>query len=312
MLEVLATLFPVFALGLVGFAAARLSAFPPGAMEGMNRFIFDIAAPVTVIRVLASAELPQRVPWGLLASFYLPLFTIYFTALCIARRARIHPTEAVMMGFGASYGNLVLVGLPVMLLVFGEPALVPYFILLPLHGVSLMTVTAVLVEASRHGAGADRHAVARQVLMNPFVVGVGGGVLLRSQGIVLSGPIDEVAAVLQQALTPCALFSLGVSLAERGFKGHLRTSALLVLSKNVVLPLAVYLLAAHVFDLRPLWTAVVVLTAAQPIGVLFFVFAARFRTSAAMAASAVSMSTLFTLVSLPVIVWWLRMRGLVD
>jgi len=311
-LEVLTILFPVFALGFVGFAAHRIAPFPEGAMTGMHRFIFDIAAPVTVIRVLSSADLPDRMPWGLLGSFYLPLFAVYFTAITLARRAHVTAPEAVMLGFGASYGNLVLVGLPVIMLVFGERGLVPYFILMPLHGMSLMALTAIGVEAARNGAESNARSVVRQIAMNPFVVGVGGGLALRALGMTLDGAVDEVAHALQRALTPCALFTLGVSIAERGFAGHLRVSALLVVSKNVLLPLVVYLCATEIFTLPPLWTAVVVTTAAQPIGVLFFVFAARFGTSTSMAASAVSLSTLTALATLPVLVWWFRASGLVP
>ena len=309
MIAVLEILFPVFALGLLGFAAARLQAYPAGAMEGMTRFIFNIAAPVAVVRVLTQADLPDAIPWGLLGSFYIPLFGLYFLTAFVCRRAGVPAVDSVMMGYGGTYGNLVLVGLPVMMLVFGDQGLVPYFIIMPVHGVSMMVMTAVIVESVRAGPSANRLGVARQVAVNPFVVGVIVGLTLRHFDIQLVGPLEKLALSLQQALTPCALFTLGVSQAATSLGGHWRTVIPLVVMKNIGLPLCVFALAYYVFDQSPLWTAVLVLTAAQPTGVLYFVFASRFGCRPERAASVVSASTAFSLISLPVLVWIFRFVG---
>lgn len=311
MYAVLEILFPVFALGLLGFAAARLQAYPAGAMDGMTRFIFNIAAPVAVVRVLTQADLPNTIPWGLLGSFYIPLFGLYFATAWGCRRAGVPAVDSVMMGYGGTYGNLVLVGLPVMMLVFGDQGLVPYFIVMPVHGVSMMALTAVLVEGLRAGPSANRLGVLRQVVVNPFVVGVITGLTLRHFGIQLTGPFEKLALSLQQALTPCALFALGVSQAATSLGGHWRTVVPLVLMKNVLLPGCVFVLARYVFDQSALWTAVLVLTAAQPTGVLYFIFASRFGCRPERAASVVSASTAFSLISLPVLVWIFREVGVV-
>ena len=278
MIEVINILFPIFALASIGVLSARFGGLTESSTKGLSFFIFNIAAPVTVTRVLASSELPEDFPWALVTSFYLPLFTLYFLILVLSRSIGRAADESIMAGFAAGYGNLVLVGLPVILLLFGDLGLVPFFIILPVHGAVLFAVTAFLLESVRPSPG-GRARVARQALVNPFVIGVVVGLGLRSLDISIPDPIDYLALSLQHALTPCALFTLGVALANHNVKGHWKAALVLTGVKNLVFPAIVYLFGSMVFRLDPLSLAVVVITAAQPIGVLYFVFAERFRTS---------------------------------
>ena len=55
----------------------------------------------------------------------------------------------VITGFSFSYGNAILLGLPLALLTFGEKGAFPFFILLAFHALAAFTVTTIALEYGR-------------------------------------------------------------------------------------------------------------------------------------------------------------------
>jgi malonate transporter len=70
-------------------------------------------------------------------------------------------------------------------------------------------------------------------------------------------------------------------------------------------PLAVWLLATLVFDVPPLWANVVILLAALPVGVNVYVFATRYDAGQAESAAAIVISSILSVVTLPLLLYWL-------
>ena len=73
-------------------------------------------------------------------------------------------------------------------------------------------------------------------------MGILVGLAFNLLGVPLTGPLEAICALMQQAVTPCALFSLGASLTKYGFAGRLGQSAIMVTAKTVLMPALVYLL----------------------------------------------------------------------
>jgi predicted permease len=70
----------------------------------------------------------------------------------------------------------------------------------------------------------------------------------------------------------------------------------------------VYFTCSQVFSLSPHWTFVAVLLAAQPTGVNAYLFAERYSSAQALATTTVFLSTAFSLLALPVLLY-LREAG---
>jgi len=92
---------------------------------------------------------------------------------------------------------------------------------------------------------------------------------------------------------------LGLPLAFFTF-GEQDALAFFILLAFTLTTLAVWLSCRWVFAIEPRWSAVAALRAAQPVGVNVFIFAKRYNTARAMATTAVFLSTVFSLLSIPV------------
>ena len=315
MQTVVEIVLPVYGLALLGYGAARLGYFSDRAAEGLAHFVFDFALPFMLLRMFARADLPDQVPWGLLGSFYLPAFALYFSGMALAGPLlSLDSMERVIAGLGCAFGNLALLGLPVALRTFDEQGLIPYFIVLSVHGLLFLTVTTVLLEFGRSRDPSFTQALRRllvALVRNPFILALAGGLVLNRAGLALPGAIDQIAAYMQQAVAPCALFSLGASLARYRIAGALRGSLAIVCFKNLLLPLSVSYCAMYVFGLGAVWTAVLTLMASQPTGVIIYLFSERYETARELATTTVFLSALVSLGTVPVLLYWFQVRGVI-
>ena len=301
----------MFGLGLLGYLAARLGWFSDEAAGGLARFVFDFAVPLMLVRVFVHAELPSTFPWPLLVSFYLPAAVLYAVGILVSGYVFGRDLMGrTIGGFSCSFGNAVLLGLPLALLTLDEAGMVPFLILLSVHGLGYLTVTTGLLEYGRQeGRSWSRLplAVARGMVTNPIILGLAVGVTMNQTGLTLSGPVDRTLEYMQAAVTPCALFSLGASLTRCRIAGGLAEPVFAVAVKNVLMPLTVWTLAIHVFDLPTPWSRAAILLAAQPTGVNVYLFAVRYAVAKELATTTVFLATSFSLISLSLVLYLLQM-----
>ncbi len=303
---------PVFGLGLLGYFATRLGYFSRENAEGLAKFVYNFAVPLLLFRTLAHAGPDGEIPWQLVLGYYLPMAIFYFSGMLVSRLVfRRDFPDQVITGFSFSYGNAILLGLPLALLTFGEQGSIPFFILLAFHALSAFTVTTIALEYGRSTAIRRKLAnIAGGIFTNPLIIGIIAGIAFNRLGLTVPAPLDALAAFMQNAVTPCALFALGATLTGYGIAGHLKQTSVIILAKCVVFPVVVWVSCRYVFGIAPLWAMVATLLAAQPVGVNVFIFAERYNTARAMATTAVFLSTTFSLLSIPVLLYLIELHGL--
>lgn len=310
---------PVFGLGLLGYFATRLGYFSRDNADGLTNFVYNFAVPLLLFRTLAhadqvGAEHIGNGPWQLVLGYYAPMAVFYFLGMLISRFAFKRDFEAqVITGFSFSYGNAILLGLPLALLTFGEKGAIPFFILLAFHALTAFTVTTIALEYGRSeglSMGSTLNNMVKGIATNPIIIGIIAGTAVNRLGWTVPAALDTLAGFMQNAVTPCALFALGATLTGYGIAGRLAQTSVIILAKCVAFPLVVWVSCRHVFGIDPLWAIVATLLAAQPVGVNIFIFAERYNTARAMATTAVFLSTTFSLLSIPVLLYFIELHGL--
>ncbi|MGI9310999.1 MAG: AEC family transporter, partial [bacterium] len=136
------------------------------------------------------------------------------------------------------------------------------------------------------------------------------GIAFNRFGVRIPAPLDTLAGLMQNAVLPCSLFALGAALTNYGVAGHLKQTCAIIVLKCAAFPLVVWLSCRYVFGVDALWAMVATLLAAQPVGVNAFIFAERYRVAQALATTAVFLSTVFALLSIPALLYWIDLQGL--
>lgn len=297
-------IFPIFAVALIGYGLAYFGIFTAQHVGGLSRYVFIVAIPVLLFHSLATIELPDRIEWGFLLSYYLAALFIYGLAMLLGRWLFGQTLrEQGLFGMSAAYSNMVLVGLPIILLAFGDEAALPMFLLISFHSaIIFFVVTAVseLGDSEASSLGQTAVLTLKNLAKNSIVVALMLGLIFNWLAIPLPNFVDATLEIISRSALACALFVLGASLTQYKLSGQLNEAAAIVLFKLLLHPLPAYFLAFVVFDLSPLWGGVVVVTASLPVGINAYVFAEKYETNIATTATAVLLSTLVAAITLPI------------
>lgn len=300
---------PIFGLMAFGYAATFTRVFDAAAARALAGFVFYFAIPVMLFRSMASARLPDQIPWGYLLSYYLGAAVVFAAGMAGARALFGGSFERqAIAGFSAAFGNTVLLGIPLVLTTFGERASLPLFLLVAFHSTLLFTVVTVVIEigrGSRAGLRALPVAILGGLATNPVLWGLILGVAFSLAGLRLPGPLERWAALIGNGAAPCALFSVGASLRAYRLKGALAPAAMIAALKLVAHPLLVVGLIRLVFEVPPLWAKVAIVIAALPVGVNPYLFAVRYDAGQAESASAILLTSLLSVVTVSVVLLWL-------
>lgn len=300
-------ILPITLVVLAGVLAGRVGFFDKTAAATLTRFVFHVPLPLLLFHSLATVVLPEQIEWQFMLSYYLIALLIFLAGVLLARYVFAQsPVTQGLFGLGASYSNIVLIGLPVILSAFGDSAALPTFLLISVHSVimfSLMTFFAELCKAPADrdsiGAAAGKHLV-----KNPIILSLMAGLLFNVLSLELPAAVDDAMTLLGQAALPTALFVFGIILSQYRLAGHYRSALALVGLKMVAQPLLVWLLAFHVFHIDALWGGVAVVVAGMPTGVNTYLFAENYGTGIEPMASTIVLSTLLALGTVPFLLSW--------
>ncbi len=307
-MQIIEIIFPVFAIAGIGYVAVTLGLFKTVHIEGISKFVFNIAIPLLLFNSLANVALPERINWGFFLSYYLVVFTIYGLAMLISRRQFAYSTkEQGIFGMGAAYSNLVLVGLPIITAAFGDEALLPLFMIISVHSAILFFIATLTVEREPQAQGAIFAILGqtgRKLARNPIIIGLVLGLLFNLLAVPIPAPLAETITILARAALPTALIVLGASLRAYPLQGKFKEAWTIVGLKIVLQPILVWILAFVIFDLDPLWGMVAVVAAGMPVGINAYMFSQKYDLCVAPMATAVLLSTLLAMGTLS---FWLAL-----
>ena len=301
MSTVLDIILPIFGLVFFGYLSGRAKWITEAGIEGLSSFVFTIAIPIMLFHSIASAELPEQIPWNFIFAYYAMTLTLFGFCLASGRLSGLDVTEASVFAMSGVYSNVVLLGIPLVLTSFGDTATIPLFIIVSTNAAIMFLPTTFFAELGR--GNKDKLLLlplqtVKVLASNQIVLGIVLGLITNLLNMSLPGVIDKTAAFLGGAALPCAVFSIGASISRYKISGEILRISMALGIKNLAHPLLVWLACARLFHLEPTWTAVAVVLAACPTGINAYLFANRYQVIVASTATVVVLSTA---VSVPIL-----------
>jgi len=295
---------PLFMLIGAGYVLTRSGRWPLVAADALTRFVFSIAIPMLLFRLMSDFAREPRVDARLLVAFFGGCFIVYaigrFAAFAIFR---MDGAAQSVFAMGGIFANNVLLGVPLAKVTLGEAALPAVSLILVFNSLVLWTLATVSVEWARRRdfspTGLVRTLVG--VIRNPIVASILIGTAFGFTGLMLPSFVDQTLVLVSQAAIPLSLIALGMGLAGFGVKSSWRISGAIAFAKLVLHPLAVYLLA-RALDLPALETAAVVMLAALPIGANVYLMSRQFDVLTGPVASGIVLTTVLAALTTPLVV----------
>lgn len=301
-------ILPVFLVIGFGYGARWGRVIEDSHIDGLMRFSQSVLFPVLLFRAIAGMDLGAVFNSGLLLSFYTGSTVSFFFGLLGARFLFQRDWEdAVAIGFACLFSNSLMLGLPMTERAFGADALGPNFAIVAVHAPFCYGLGITAMEAARARGQSLRSlpgTVARAMFRNALVIGIGAGFAVNILGIPVPVALMDAADLLSRAALPVALFGMGGVLVRYRPRGDIKVIAYVCFAALVLHPGV----AATMGRFQGISTGEfrsAVLTAAMPPGINIYVFASLYGRGQKVAASAVLVGTVLSVVTVWVWLWLL-------
>ena len=292
---------PLFALVALGYALAAWGRWPPAVGDALTRFVFAIAVPVLLFRLMSGFSRLPPVDVRLLFAYFGACAIVFVVARIVARAGfSMDGAAQTIFALGAIFSNNVLLGIPLAKLTLGDAAIPPFSMVLVFNALLLWTLCTASVEWARHGSPslAGLGQTLRDVLANPIVASILAGTAWSYVGASLPPLVEQTMDMIGQAAVPLSLIALGMGLAEYGVRSGWRESLAITGLKLVVQPLTVFALA-RALDLPARETQAIVLMAALPVGANVYLMSRQFDTLGGPVAASLVLSTALAAATTP-------------
>ncbi|HTV66918.1 MAG TPA: AEC family transporter [Rhizobiaceae bacterium] len=314
MSPVIETILFIFGLVALGYLAGLTGYLKAEVGDGIAAFAVSVALPLLLFSTMANVDFHGAAPWGLWAAYFTAIVVAWTAGhLTVTRIFGRDGAAGVVGGVTTSFSNIVLLGIPFMMGVFGQDGFEILSLLISVHLPIMMMASIVLFQIF----GRDRAVPVKtmelirdflwKLLTNPLVVGILCGLLWRAVGQPLPALASRFVDALADIASPLALFAVGLGLRKFGISGNVRPALAIAGLKLFLLP-AVVLCTAWLFGLPPLTAKVAVAAAALPAGVNSYLIATQFGTGQALASSAMTIGTGAAVVTTAI---WLSIASMV-
>ena len=274
-----------------------------------QKFLFDLLIDYILPFLIISAmtvdinpELIENTKILFICWFFVYLLLI-ISANIFKRFIKADDNKRRTFEFLIIFSNVGYMGLPIIGAVYSETGLfygslgmIPFNIVIWTYGIYLLS------------AGKKEISDRLQNIINNGVIALGIGFFLFVTGINLPGPISEAVEMIGDMTFPLSMLIIGSSLYGIDIKKVILKPKLVFLSLLRLLIIPVFLLLALSFlSIPEILVGVIVIQAAMPIAANSVIFAARYQGDYQMASEAVFITTLFGIISIPVIIWLINL-----
>jgi predicted permease len=294
-------LVPFFSYVALGFLAQRKLRKSSEAQGWLDAFVFYIAMPALLFQTIngTAFQLGGILSLAMATSSITVVVFLIGTGLS---RLRKQGAPHAVFGLIGSYSNIGYMGPILAVQVFGSEAGLPAAII---FCTEIVTILALWSFASATG-GESWRAVSLSIakaLAHPFILSVLVAIAFKASGATLPAPLSNTIIGFQGAAAPCALFSLGITLARQKNDGLGAGISIAVLFKLVGHPVLVALCLWPFFGDEPVWFGTAVMIAALPPAANIYVLARAANTGISAAATGVLYGTLGAMITVPVVIW---------
>lgn len=311
---VFASLVPVVLLIAIGFIAGRAGWIRAAGTKDLGNLVFLVLTPVLLFRTMSQVHVEQ-LDFRPVLAYFIAAFLLFGGTLLVQGFNR----RAAVLALAATFSNTVMIGIPLVSLMYGPEGLITLLTLVSVHSLVLLTSAVVVLELAlaheqraQPDAGADGAArrlrsvmtvlvAFRNAVFHPVPFPIICGLLFAQTSLTIPAVIDRPLELLANAFGPLALLLVGATLALAQVGRYWRQALALTGLKNLLHPLLVALLC-RLLGVGGVPMAAMVVVAALPIGANVFMFSQRYGVAEDLVTASVLVSTVMGLLTLTLVV----------
>ena len=293
---------------IIGAVAAKFRVFSSESKDVLSKVIFNISLPLMLFTNFFRMEATPRLISNSLTVLAVTGFVILFLlliGLAASKLFRLSGAEAAVFRTHSMFGNTIFLGFPLIMALYGTEGLL-YASMYQLVSTIMMWTLGVVILS--HGNGISwKKSLMRVVNINTIATLL--GLILFLFSVKLPGVILKPMTDLGAANTWLSMLYIGAMLVFSNVGGLLKKKSLYIISltRLVIAPallIIIFYLISFIIGSSPdkLVSSVIVLEASMPCMATVVIMAKEFGSDDSLAVGNVFVSTLLSILTLPLVV----------
>ena len=301
-------------LALCGIIAYRFKILQNSAKEVIEKLVFFITLPLLIVTNLSSLTLSTEILRNgamVILGTYLILFIQLFIGKLTAKLFKLEKPQAAVHELHTAFGNIVFLGVPLLDALFPGGEAILYA---ALYQLAINTVMWTYGVFKMNPSSKEKGLKSLNKLINPNIIALSLGLIMMAFSIRIPGIINTPLKGLGGTTLYLAIIYLGVLLAQSKIKNSLQSINVYALSFNkmFLLPVVFIFMFKALFNVLNLEINTVafsslILESAMPCMAILVLVAKRFGGDDELAMKNVFISHIFSLISLPFILYMLQL-----
>lgn len=291
------------AVMLAGFGAAKLNLFSEKAEADFSVMVTTIACPALILSTVNSAGIlgtKQEALTFLLIAFlllvlYIPLAHVFTKFLKLPDKS-LGVAKFILM-----INNTGFMGLPIILAMYGEGAM--FYAALVNIPTNVFSFSYGAWVMAKHGDSETKNIPLRKILLSPGLLTSLLVVILFIFDIKFPIIVADFFSMVGAMTTPLAMFVIGMTMAKLDLRSTFLSREVYVLAfiKMLLFPVLVYVIFGSFIE-NPIILSVLIVVAGMPGPAVSTSFAILYDADVGLAARYVFVSTLLSVVTIPLVV----------
>lgn len=313
---ILSQILVLFILAAIGFVSGKTGYLPEKAGTVVSKLVMRVTMPALILSKMLSADFSADNYFDglkLVAVALVTLLLIFAITRPFTRLMKIPDKSRNVYCMQSLFGNVIFFAFPLFQALFGDIGVL--YALFFNVGNDILLWTLGIYLAGKHKGGGFGNALKHILNMNMIMFIIGLILVLSNLSAKLKGGVVyQTADMIGKATSPLSMIFVGLVMASsKGmFKnlGKKMLSILLALQKQLIVPFLAGLVL--LFAVKQGWISevvmmIAVMQLAMPVGTLTVSIAAEYDSDYEMAADNVFVSTLLSIITLPLIAYLLKL-----
>lgn len=282
---------------LIGFILTKTKILTDKGVKSMTDMVLLLVTPCVIIKSFIR-EFDKALLKNLLISFLIA-FTAHIAFILLSRlimRSNDKNSEKVLQ-FGIIFSNCGYMSIPLQQALLGDMG--------TFYGSSYIAIFNIFVWS--YGillmSGDKKYLTPKKLIINPGIIGVTVGLLIFLLSIPIPKPISETVSYMASLNTPLPMIIIGFHLANSNLLSGIKDLKCLysMLLKLIIFPLLA-LFGIYLCGIRGTLLISSVISVSAPTAAITTMFSAKYERDTPLSANMVSLSTIASLITMPVIV----------
>jgi len=302
LLLIFAKILSVFSISFIGYAANKIKWLPAESTKYLSLLLINIASPCLVIYSMSQEELTDGTVASVVQTAGLMLLALVIATLLSIFTVRVMKVPAADRGVFRSLlvlTNCGFMGYPLSLAVFGEKGL---FLMIIANAVFLLYTYSVGVFMLIYGRDEKLTImIALKSIVSIPVVSTIIGLIIFAFGIRMPFLLENFLGTVGGITIPLSMIIIGIQLAESKARDVLKNKHLYetLILKLIIFPAILFVILMWL-PLEKYAFSIVIFAMAMPSAAIIPVLAEIYGTNAKLAAQAVFITTMCSLITIPI------------